>query len=151
IIQRNSTIPISRTETYSTTADGQSHVDIKVYQGESRLVKNNTFLDQYTIDGIPPGAAGSERINVTFTYDVNGILQVRTNVLSTGKEATLVIEKSANRMSEPERNAARQRIDKEWTQHLPPPSVTLIDQPSGRPSPGTAGFVPPSGGQKQAA
>src|SRR5262245_48202533 len=50
IIQRNSTIPVSRTETYSTTADGQSHVDIKVYQGESRLVKNNTFLDAYTID-----------------------------------------------------------------------------------------------------
>src|SRR5206468_10356772 len=74
IIPRNSTIPISRTETYSTTADGQSHVDIKVYQGESRLVKNNTFLDAYTIDGIPPGPAGAERINVAFTYDVNGIL-----------------------------------------------------------------------------
>jgi molecular chaperone DnaK len=121
IIQRNSTIPVSRTETYSTTADGQSHVDIKVYQGESRLVKNNTFLDQYTIDGIPPGPAGMERINVTFTYDVNGILAVRTKVLSTGKEATLTIEKSAERMSETERVAARDRLEKEWTHHLPPP------------------------------
>jgi molecular chaperone DnaK len=148
IIQRNSTIPISRTETYSTTADGQTHVDIKVYQGESRLVKNNTFLDQYTIDGIPPGPAGGERINVTFTYDVNGILQVRTKVLSTGKEAMLVIEKSANRMSEPERVAARQRIDKEWSQHLPPPVMPILVD---RPSPGTAGFVPPSGGSRQAA
>src|SRR5579871_5110602 len=103
IIPRNSPIPVSRTETYSTTADGQSHVDIKVYQGESRLVKNNTYLDAYTIDGIPPGAAGSERINVTFTYDVNGILQVRTKVLSTGKEASLTIEKTAQRMSDEER------------------------------------------------
>ncbi|MSP59442.1 MAG: molecular chaperone DnaK [Myxococcales bacterium] len=125
IIQRNSTIPVSRTETYSTTADGQSHVDIKVYQGESRLVKNNTFIDQYTIDGIPQGGAGSERINVTFTYDVNGILQVRTKVLSTGKEATLTIERSAERMSEAERKVARDRVEKEWTLRLPPPSAPM--------------------------
>jgi hypothetical protein len=154
IIQRNSTIPISRTETYSTTADHQTHVDIKVYQGESRLVKNNTFLDAYTIDGIPPAPAGMEKINVTFTYDVNGILQVRTKVLSTGKEAMLTIAKSANRMSEGERLQARDRIDKEWTHHLPPPMQTgqpivLIDAGS-MPNPGasagpgrTAGFVPP--------
>ncbi len=123
ILPRNSTIPVSRTETYSTTADGQSHVDIKVYQGESRLVKNNTFLDAYTIDGIPPGPAGSERINVTFTYDVNGILQVRTKVLSTGKEALLTIEKTAQRMSEEERKAARERLEREWQHHLPPPAA----------------------------
>src|SRR5262249_12485968 len=54
IIPRNSTVPVSRTEVYSTTGDNQRLVDIKVYQGESRLVKNNTFLGSYTVEGIPP-------------------------------------------------------------------------------------------------
>ena len=154
IIQRNSTIPVSRTETYSTTADNQSHVDIKVYQGESRLVKNNTFIDQYTIDGIPSGAGGSERINVTFTYDVNGILQVRTKVLSTGKEATLMIERSAERMSESDRKVARDRIDREWTQHLPSTSHSTSPGASSPSEKGLSVGAPAgaaSGGASQAA
>ena len=87
IIPRNSTVPVSRTEVYSTTADQQRIVDIKVYQGESRLVKNNTFLDSYSIDGIPPAPAGHEKVAITFTYDVNGILNCKTKIVSTGKEA----------------------------------------------------------------
>src|SRR4051812_11486864 len=103
IIPRNSTVPVSKTEVYSTTGDNQRVVDIKVYQGESRLVKNNTFLDSYTVDGIPPGAAGSEKVAIGFTYDVNGILQVKTKIVSTGKEAVLTVDKSAQRMSESDR------------------------------------------------
>ena len=99
IIPRNSTVPVSRTEVYSTTADQQRIVDIKVYQGESRLVKNNTFLDSYSIDGIPPAPAGHEKVAITFTYDVNGILNCKTKIVSTGKEAMLVVDKSAQRMS----------------------------------------------------
>jgi molecular chaperone DnaK len=115
IIPRNTTVPVSRTETYATTVDGQTHVDIKVYQGESKLVKHNTFLDQYTIDGIPPAPASLERIAVTFTYDVNGILRVQTRVLSTGREAGLTIARSAQRMSDGERAVARRRVADEWT------------------------------------
>jgi len=114
IIPRNSTIPVSRTEIYSTTGDGQAQVDVKVFQGEDRLVKNDVFLDQYRVDGIPPGPAGSERVAVTFTYDVNGILHVRTKVVSTGKEALLRVDRSAQRMTPPERAAAKARIDQEW-------------------------------------
>jgi molecular chaperone DnaK len=114
IIPRNSTVPVSKTEVYSTTGDNQRMVDIKVYQGESRLVKNNTFLDQYTVDGIPPAPAGNEKVGITFTYDVNGILKVTTKIVSTGKEAALQIEKSAQRMSDKDREAAKKRLDKEW-------------------------------------
>ncbi len=114
IIPRNSTVPVSRTETYSTTAEGQRLVDIKVYQGESRLVKNNTFLDAYTVEGIPPGRAGDEKVAITFTYDVNGILKVATKIVSTGKEAVLAVDKSSQRMSEGERDKAKARLDREW-------------------------------------
>ena len=125
IIPRNSTVPVSRTEVYSTTGDQQRIVDIKVYQGESRLVKNNTFLDSYTIDGIPPAPAGHEKVAITFTYDVNGILNVKTKIVSTAKEAILVVDKSGQRMSDGERAAARQRLDSEWEK----PS-TVSRQPS---------------------
>jgi molecular chaperone DnaK len=114
IIPRNSTVPVSKTEVYSTTADNQRMVDIKVYQGESRLVKNNTFLDQYSVDGIPPGPAGNEKVAISFTYDVNGILQVSTKIVSTGKEAKLQVDKSSQRMSDKDRQAAKDRLDKEW-------------------------------------
>src|SRR3954447_16096821 len=114
IIPRNSTVPVSRTEVYSTTADQQRIVDIKVYQGESRLVKNNTFLSSYSIDGIPPAPAGHEKVAITFTYDVNGILNCKTKIVSTGKEAMLVVDKSAQRMSEGDKHKPKERHDGEW-------------------------------------
>jgi molecular chaperone DnaK len=114
IIPRNSTIPVSRTETYSTTADGQRQVTIRVYQGEARLVKDNIFLDAYTVEGVPPGPSGSEQVKVTFTYDINGILKVTTKVVSTGKEATMLVDKSPNRMSDADREAAKGRLEREW-------------------------------------
>jgi molecular chaperone DnaK len=115
IIPRNSTIPISRTETYATTGDGQEKVTIKVFQGESRFTKHNVYLDQYTIDGVPPAPAGKEKVAVTFTYDVNGILNVTTKVVSTGKQTSLVIDKSPRRMNDQERSEARERLDREWS------------------------------------
>jgi len=126
IIPRNSTVPISRTETYSTTTDNQRQVEIRVYQGEERLVRNNTFLDAYSVDGVPPAPMGSEHVAVTFTYDVNGILNVKTKIVSTGKEALLVVDKSAQRMSPKEREEARARLDREWA-------------PPGAPEPAAAG------------
>jgi molecular chaperone DnaK len=119
IIPRNSTVPVSRTEVYSTTGDQQRIVDIKVYQGESRLVKNNTFLDSYSIDGIPPAPAGHEKVAITFTYDVNGILNVKTKIVSTGKEAALVVDKSAQRMSDADKGKAKERLDGEWKGEKP--------------------------------
>ncbi|GMU62355.1 MAG: chaperone protein DnaK [Myxococcaceae bacterium] len=114
IIPRNSTVPVSRTETYLTTSDNQRVVDIKVYQGNDRLVKNNTFLDAYTVEGIPPAAAGNEKVAITFTYDINGILHVKTKVVSTGKEAALKVEKTGSRMNDDQREEAKERLEKEW-------------------------------------
>jgi molecular chaperone DnaK len=122
IITRNCTIPVSRTEVYSTTVDRQRQVDIKIYQGESRLVRSNTFLDQYTVDGIPPGPSGAEKVAVTFTYDVNGILKVSTRIVSTGKEAVLVVDRSPQRLSDSERSSARERLAREWAVRAPAPA-----------------------------
>jgi molecular chaperone DnaK len=135
IIPRNTTVPVSRTEVYATTSDGQRAVDIKVYQGESRMVRHNIFLDQYTVEGLPPAPAGAEKIGITFTYDVNGILNVKTKVMSTGKEAALVIDKSAQRMTPQEREQARERLEREWA-----PGAT----PGAAAAPAPASAAPPA-------
>jgi len=114
IIPRNCKVPVSRTETYYTTSDNQRAVDVRIYQGEDRFVRNNTFLDAYTVDGMPPKPAGQESIDITFTYDINGILNVKTRINSTGKEAALMVDKSGQRMSQLERDEAQKRIDREW-------------------------------------
>lgn len=114
IIPRNSTVPISRTETFGTTVPQQRQVDIKVFQGESHHTRHNTFLDMYTVDGIPPGPPGSEKVAVTFTYDINGILQVTTRVVSTGREARLTVENASRRMSTAQMDGARARVGADW-------------------------------------
>src|SRR5262249_15893245 len=111
IIPRNCKVPVSRTETYYTTRDKQSAVDVRVYQGEDRFVRNKGFLDSYTVDGLPPKESGAESVEITFTYDINGILNVKTRVTSTGKEATLMVDKSAQRMSPLERDEAKARLE----------------------------------------
>jgi molecular chaperone DnaK len=113
LIPRNTTIPVSRTETFQTTSDGQTAVDVRVFQGESRFTKHNVYLDQLHVDGVPRAPQGREQIAITFTYDINGILHVTTKIVSTGKDAKLVIDKSARRMSDAERGAARERLARE--------------------------------------
>jgi len=137
IIRRNATIPVSRTEVYSTTGDGQTLVRIKVFQGDDDLVRNDVFLDQYEVAGIPPGPAGSERVAVTFTYDVNGILHVKTKIVSTGKEAALRVDRSAQRMTAPEREAARRRLEAEWSGGTSGPAPS-----SAAPAPAPEGAAP---------
>ncbi|HEX4458908.1 MAG TPA: S16 family serine protease, partial [Polyangia bacterium] len=114
IIPRNSTVPIARTEVYSTTAADQRVVDIKVYQGEARLTRDNTLLAAYSIDGIPPAPAGHEKVAITFMYDLNGILNVRTKIVSTGKEAQLVVARPGESARAMTHAIARQRLEREW-------------------------------------
>ncbi|MBK7863463.1 MAG: Hsp70 family protein [Archangiaceae bacterium] len=114
IIPRNCKVPVSRTESYYTTYDNQRAVDVEIYQGEDRFVRNNTFLDMYTVDGLMPKPKGEESIDITFTYDINGILNVKTRINSTGKEAALKVDKSGQRMSPLERDEAQKRLDREW-------------------------------------
>lgn len=101
IIERNTVIPASRTETYYTAHDNQTKVDIKVYQGESMRVSNNLFLGDLTVD-VPDGPAGQERIEVTFTYDINAILEVEVRILSTGEVTTKLFKGRFNQMTDEE-------------------------------------------------
>jgi len=86
LISRNTTIPSSKSETFSTAADGQTAVDVNVYQGERPLAKDNRLLAQFRLDGIAPAPRGMPQIEVTFDLDANGILNVRAKDKATGKE-----------------------------------------------------------------
>lgn len=85
IIERNTVIPASRTERLYTVHDNQTKIRINVLQGESRFADNNLSLGELTID-VPAGKAGDEAVDVTYTYDINSILEVEVTVLSTGKK-----------------------------------------------------------------
>ena len=91
IIPRNVTIPVTKSEIYATAADGQTDVDIKVYQGDSPRASKNFFLDAFRLSGIPPKPAGKEKIKVAFSYDKNGILKVEAYIISTGEKAAIEI------------------------------------------------------------
>ena len=91
IIPRNVTIPVTKREIYTTVIDGQTEVDIKVYQGESPRASKNYFLDAFRLSGIPSKAAGKEKIEVAFSYDKNGLLKVEARIVSTGEKAAIEI------------------------------------------------------------
>ena len=97
IIERNTVIPASRVERFYTTADNQREVDINILQGESRKVKDNIFLGSLRIF-LRPAPAGEESVDVRYTYDINGILEVEVTTVSTGKVEKKVIEKSPGAM-----------------------------------------------------
>ncbi|ALC89235.1 2-alkenal reductase [Bacillus sp. FJAT-18017] len=115
IIPRNSTIPISETKMYYTAYDNQVEVDIDVYQGDDPYVKNNDLLsDDITLSNIPKRPAGEERIEVTFTYDINGMLQVKAVVLSTGLKVERAIRTQAGVMSDAQVAASKEKIESDW-------------------------------------
>ena len=85
IIERNTIIPASRTERLYTVRDNQTKIRVNVLQGESRFAKNNLSLGELNID-VPAAQAGEESVDVTYTYDINSILEVEVKVVSTGKK-----------------------------------------------------------------
>ncbi len=91
LIQRNTTIPTSQTMTFTTAADNQKTVEIKVYQGERELVAYNKFLGNFELTGIPSAPRGTPKIDVTFDIDVNGIVHVSAKDRATGKEQGITI------------------------------------------------------------
>jgi molecular chaperone DnaK len=96
IIEKNTTIPIKRSEIFTTAEDNQTVVEIHVLQGERPLARDNRSLGRFYLEGIPPAPRGVPKIEVTFDVDVNGILTVYAKELSTGKEASIRIEGSTN-------------------------------------------------------
>ncbi|NEO43925.1 MAG: molecular chaperone DnaK [Moorea sp. SIO4A3] len=91
IIERNTTIPTSKSQVFSTATDGQTSVEIHVLQGERAMARDNKSLGKFLLTGIPPAPRGVPQIEVTFEIDVNGILKVAATDRGTGKEQSIVI------------------------------------------------------------
>ena len=96
IIDRNTTIPVKKSQVYSTAADGQTSVEIHVLQGEREMAAYNTTLGRFNLDGIPAAPRGIPQIEVTFDIDANGIVNVTAKDLGTGKEQHITITSSTN-------------------------------------------------------
>lgn len=109
IIERNTVIPASRTERFYTVHDNQDRIRIEVYQGESRLTANNLRLGSLDIQ-VPKNKAGAEAVDVTYTYDINSILEVEVKVVSTGKVKKQIIKGRYNTMTDEEIKARMEEL-----------------------------------------
>nr|CAH7736028.1 unnamed protein product [Callosobruchus chinensis] len=121
LINRNTTIPTKKSQVFSTAADGQTQVEIKVYQGEREMASNNKILGQFSLVGIPPAPRGVPQIEVTFDIDANGIVHVSARDKGTGKEQQIVIQSSGglskdeieNMVKNAEQYAQQDKVKKE--------------------------------------
>ncbi len=96
LIERNTTIPTRKSETFSTADDNQTRVDIKVFQGERPIASDNKLLGEFHLEGIPPAPRGIPKVEVTFDIDANGILSVTAKDQATAKEQKITITASTN-------------------------------------------------------
>jgi molecular chaperone HscC len=101
IIDRNSPVPVSRMDRLVTVRDNQTTLHIVIYQGEARLVKDNIKLGELSL-AVPPSAAGEESVEIRFTYDISGLLQVEAEVTSTGDKQQAIIEGNPGTLTEAE-------------------------------------------------
>lgn len=108
LIERNTTIPTSKSEVFSTAADNQPQVEIHVVQGEREMVADNKSLGRFVLDGIPPAPRGVPQIEVTFNIDANGILNVSAKDKGSGKEQSITIQNSGNLDKEEVEKAAKE-------------------------------------------
>ena len=108
LIERNTTIPTSKSEVFSTASDNQPQVEIHVLQGEREMASDNKSLGRFILDGIAPAPRGIPQIEVTFNLDANGILNVTAKDKGTGKEQSITIQNSGNMSKEDIEKAARE-------------------------------------------
>jgi molecular chaperone HscC len=111
VIHRNTTVPVSREESFFTISPNQTAVLFKVYQGEARKVKNNLYLGELEVKGIPPGPSGTE-VRVRFTYDLNGILEIEAYVEGSSKRFQTVLTNHVKDLSEDEMQKAIKKLQK---------------------------------------
>ena len=107
IIERNTTIPVMKSQVFSTAADNQSSVEVHVVQGEREMVAGNKTLGRFILDGILPARRGVPQIEVTFDVDANGIVNVTAKDKGTGKEQHITITSSTNMSESDIENAVR--------------------------------------------
>jgi molecular chaperone DnaK len=108
LINRNTTIPTKKSQIFSTAADGQTQVEIKVFQGEREMAADNKILGQFSLVGIPPAPRGVPQIEVTFDIDANGIVHVSARDKGTGKEHQIVIRSSGGLSKDEIENMVKQ-------------------------------------------
>lgn len=108
LIERNSTVPVSKSQVFSTAADNQPQVEIHVLQGEREMANDNKSLGSFVLDGIAPAPRGVPQIEVTFNIDANGILNVSAKDKGTGKEQSITITDSGNMSKEDIEKAQRE-------------------------------------------
>merc|ERR1711887_425463 len=121
LITRNTTIPTRKSQVFSTAADGQTQVEIKVHQGERGMAADNKLLGQFQLVGIPPAPRGVPQVEVTFDIDANGIVNVSARDKGTGEEQQIVIQSSGglskddieNMVKNAEANAEADKVNRE--------------------------------------
>jgi len=113
LIERNTTIPVKKSQVFSTAADNQTAVDINVVQGERQFARDNKSLGQFRLDGIPPARRGVPQIEVTFDIDANGIVNVSAKDLGTGKEQHITITAGSNMSDEDIEKAVKEAAEYE--------------------------------------
>lgn len=94
IVERNTPIPTSKKQTFSTAADNQTQVSIRIFQGEREMASDNKYLGQFELVGIPPAPRGMPQIDVSFDIDANGIMKVQAKDKQTGKDQSMIIQSS---------------------------------------------------------
>merc|ERR1712126_152790 len=138
LINRNTTIPTKKSQVFSTAADGQTQVEIKVHQGEREMARDNKLLGQFQLTGIPPAPRGVPQIEVTFDIDANGIVNVHARDKGTGKEQQIVIQSSGglnkdeieNMVREAEANAEADKLNRERVEAINQAEGVLHDTES---------------------
>merc|ERR1712180_429898 len=138
LITRNTTIPTKKSQVFSTAADGQTQVEIKVHQGEREMATDNKLLGQFQLVGIPPAPRGVPQIEVTFDIDANGIVNVQARDKGTGKEQQIVIQSSGglnkdeieNMVREAEANAEADKVNRERVEAINQAEGVLHDTES---------------------
>merc|ERR1712109_405598 len=138
LIGRNTTIPTKKSQVFSTAADGQTQVEIKVHQGEREMAADNKLLGQFQLVGIPPAPRGVPQIEVTFDIDANGIVNVHARDKGTGKEQQIVIQSSGglnkdqieNMVREAEANAEADKLNRERVEAINQAEGVLHDTES---------------------
>jgi molecular chaperone DnaK len=114
IVERQTTKPVRATKPYFTLVDNQTEIRIRVFEGEHSDTTKNTLVGEFQLDGIPPGPAGTEAIDISIGVDINGRVDVEGVVVSTQASAALTIEPDARRMSAEELSESQRKLDQQW-------------------------------------